>query len=141
MNILIAADGSTYTEKATEFVASHLDWFAGNPQLHLFHVEFPIASKHARAALGSNAVDNYYMEESKTALAPAEKILRDKSISFHSSFAVGDIAEGIQTYSKKHAIDMVVMGSHGKGATMNLLMGSVATKVLATTSIPVLIVR
>ncbi len=58
MHILIAADGSAYTEKATEFVASHLDWFAGNPQLHLFHVEVPIASKRAWAALDSDAVDN-----------------------------------------------------------------------------------
>jgi nucleotide-binding universal stress UspA family protein len=36
---------------------------------------------------------------------------------------------------------MIVMGSHGHGALTNLVMGSVTTKVLAITSVPVLIVR
>jgi len=36
---------------------------------------------------------------------------------------------------------MIVMGSHGHGALQNLVMGSVATKVLAVTKVPVLIVR
>lgn len=141
MNILIAADGSAYTSRATEFVASKLAWFEGNPQLHLLHVEFPIASHRARSMLGHEAVDNYYKEESLMALAPAEKILGEKNIPFHSSYAVGDIAQEIEAYAQKHGIDMIVMGSHGNGALKGLVMGSVATKVLAGTTVPVLIVR
>jgi len=37
--------------------------------------------------------------------------------------------------------DLVVMGSHGHGALLNLVMGSVATEVLAGCKVPVLIVR
>ena len=33
------------------------------------------------------------------------------------------------------------MGSHGVGALKNLVLGSVATKVLATCAVPVLLVR
>jgi nucleotide-binding universal stress UspA family protein len=33
------------------------------------------------------------------------------------------------------------MGSHGKGTLTNLIMGSVATKVLAHCKVPVLLVR
>jgi nucleotide-binding universal stress UspA family protein len=33
------------------------------------------------------------------------------------------------------------MGSHGHGTLVNLVMGSVATKVLAQSKIPVLLVR
>jgi len=36
---------------------------------------------------------------------------------------------------------MIVMGSHGHTAIKNVVMGSVVTKVLALSSIPVLIVR
>jgi nucleotide-binding universal stress UspA family protein len=37
--------------------------------------------------------------------------------------------------------DLVVMGSHGHGAWANLVMGSVATQVLAHCGVPVLMVR
>jgi len=33
------------------------------------------------------------------------------------------------------------MGSHGEGALSNLVLGSVATKVIATVKVPVLIVK
>ena len=36
---------------------------------------------------------------------------------------------------------MIVMGSHGHGALINLVVGSVATEVLAACKLPVLIVR
>ena len=141
MNILIATDGSTYSVKATEFAANNLNWFQGNPQLHLFHVQLPIASNRARAALGGEAVDNYYKEESLTALAPSENILKAKNIPYQSSYAVGDIADAVQAYAEKNKIDMIIMGSHGHGALKGLVMGSVATKLLASTTIPVLIIR
>ena len=37
--------------------------------------------------------------------------------------------------------DLLVMGSHGHGALGNLVMGSVATQVLANCTVPVLLVR
>jgi len=37
--------------------------------------------------------------------------------------------------------DLIVMGSHGRGALMNLFMGSIATQVLAQAKQPVLIIR
>lgn len=141
MNILLAADGSTFTVKATEYIVAHPEWLQNGAQLHVFHVEPPVTSNRARAVLGADVVDNYYREESQAALATAEKILREKNIPFHSSYVVGDIAETIRDYAEKNAIDLIVMGSHGSGAIRNLVMGSVATKVLATTKVPVLIVR
>jgi nucleotide-binding universal stress UspA family protein len=37
--------------------------------------------------------------------------------------------------------DLVVMGSHGHSAVVNLVMGSIATQVLAHCKVPVLLVR
>jgi nucleotide-binding universal stress UspA family protein len=141
MKILLAADGSEYTIKAIEYVTTHFDWFKDNPELHLFHVQSPIPEARARAALGDAAVENYYNEESKAALAPAETLFRKKGIPFKGKYMIGDVAEQIQAYVEKNKIDMIVMGSHGHGALMNLIMGSVATKVLAMTTVPVLLVR
>jgi nucleotide-binding universal stress UspA family protein len=36
---------------------------------------------------------------------------------------------------------MIVMGTHGQGAVANLVMGSVATKVIAASKVPVLLLR
>ena len=141
MNILIAADGSQYTVRAAEYVASKPEWLPEGSRLHVFHAEPPVTSNRARAVLGSDAVDNYYKQECEAALAPAEKVLREHNIPFQSAYAVGAIPEEIQKYAEKNAIGMILMGSHGHTAMRNLVLGSIATKILATTTVPVLIVR
>lgn len=141
MKILIAVDGSRYSSKAVKHAIKHFDWFSGSPELHLLHVKLPLPPGRARSFLGADVVNNYYREESEAALAPSEKLLRKNDIAFRSGYKVGDIASEIQAYVKKNKIDMIIMGSHGHTALSNLVMGSVATKVLASTDVPVLIVR
>lgn len=145
MKILLAVDGSSFSTKAVTYLASHLEWFQGKPELHLLHVKLPIpiglAAEQARRILGDEAVDGYYKEEAEAALAPAENILREKNIPFQAHCKIGDIAQEIHAYARKHEIDMIVMGSHGHGVLANVVLGSVATKVLADAVVPVLIVR
>lgn len=141
MKILIAVDGSAYTSKAIKHVVAHLDWFRGEPELHLLHVKLPIPAGRSRAFLGEVEIKRYYEEEARAALASAERLLRKQDLPYQASYKVGDVAEEIRAYAKKNKIDMIVMGSHGHGALQNLVMGSIATKVLACTSVPVLIVR
>lgn len=50
-------------------------------------------------------------------------------------------ALAIVQYAKDAAIDLIVMGTHGRGAVAHLLMGSVAEKVVRTAPCPVLTVR
>ncbi|GAB3554473.1 universal stress protein [Noviherbaspirillum agri] len=141
MKILIAVDGSKYSTKAVRHVVKHLNWFQGTPELHVLYVQLPIPPGRARSFLGVEAIESYYQKESEAALAPAERILRKQGLPFRAGFKVGSIADEIQAYASKHKIDMIAMGSHGHGVLQNLVMGSVATKVLALTKVPVLIVR
>jgi nucleotide-binding universal stress UspA family protein len=143
MKILVAADGSDYSVKAAEYIATH---FMECPvETHLLHVHLPIprglALARAEKLFGGDVDDRYYKEESEAALAPVEQIFRKRNLPFESTYRVGEIAEEINRYASENKIDMIAMGSHGRGGLTNLVMGSVATKVMAMSRIPVLIVR
>lgn len=50
-------------------------------------------------------------------------------------------AETIVAYAKDAEVDVIVMGTHGRGGVAHLLMGSVAEAVVRTAPCPVLTVR
>lgn len=141
MKMLIAVDGSACSTKATKQVALHFDWYRDRPDIHLVNVQVPIGAYRSRGLLSDDDVANFYRVEAKAALAPSEKLLRRREIAFQSTYLVGQVAHELHAYAKKHKIDLMVLGSHGASAFENLVMGSVATKVMATASIPVMLIR
>ena len=50
-------------------------------------------------------------------------------------------AEAILNYARTHEINLIVMGTHGRGAVDRFLLGSVAERVVRTAPCPVLTVR
>ena len=58
---------------------------------------------------------------------------------FH--IGVGDAAETIVSYAKDKGCHQIVMGTRGLGSVSNMIMGSVATKVIHLADIPVLLVK
>jgi nucleotide-binding universal stress UspA family protein len=51
------------------------------------------------------------------------------------------IVDGITSYAKEKQIDLIVMGTHGRGPIKHLILGSVAERVVRTAPCPVLTVR
>jgi nucleotide-binding universal stress UspA family protein len=141
MKILLAADGSPFTQIAARHLVNHLKWFAKPAEVHLFHVHPALPYPGAAAAVGKAALAKYQREESEAALAVAVKVLATAGVSHTSSWEVGEVTRQIAKYVKAHAIDLVVMGTHGHGALANLALGSVATKCIATLEVPIMIVR
>ena len=54
---------------------------------------------------------------------------------------VGSPATLIAKLAEQGQFDMVMMGSHGHGLLVNLVLGSVTTRVLARCQTPLLIIR
>jgi nucleotide-binding universal stress UspA family protein len=52
-----------------------------------------------------------------------------------------DAARAIVEHAKAMHVDLIVVGTHGRGAMARLMMGSVAEKVVRTAPCPVLVVR
>jgi universal stress protein A len=50
-------------------------------------------------------------------------------------------APAIVEYARGHSIDLIVLGTHGRGPVAHLFMGSVAERVVRTAPCPVLTVR
>jgi len=140
MKILIAVDGSAYSLAAARHVARLAAALRAKPEVELLHVHAPIPYPGAAAAAGRQAIEDYQRDTSREALAAAERQLRTAGIAFRSSWCVGDVATEVDRVARKRGVDMVVCGSHGRGALANLAMGSVATRLIATVSVPVIVV-
>ena len=95
----------------------------------------------ARAAVGKEVVDQYYAEEAAKVLDPVVKFLGRHDLKVKSLSKVGNAGETIAKTAESGKFDMIIMGSRGHGALGSLVMGSVATKVLASCQVPVLLVR
>jgi nucleotide-binding universal stress UspA family protein len=140
MKILVAVDGSPYSRAAARYLARTFATFSPPPRVELMHVHAPIPYPIAASAVGRKAVDDYQRETSLAALHVAEAELAKARIAYSSSWRVGDVASEIATYVRKNGIDLVICGSHGHNAFVNLAMGSVATRLVATVPAPVLLV-
>ncbi len=140
MKILLAVDGSAYTKKMLAYLVNHNETFGPNNSFTLFTVQ-PAIPPRARAALGKSVVDQYQLDEAERVMSPVSKFLLRHDIDAKSAWKVGNAGEQIAKFAETGKFDMLVMGSHGHGALGNLVMGSVATKVLANCSVPVLLVR
>ncbi len=140
MKILLAVDGSEYTKKMLAYLTTHEGLFSGDNSFTIFTVQ-PALPPRARAAVGKEVVEKYYAEEAEKVLGPVAKFLTRHGIDAKSNWKVGHAGESIAKAADSGKFDLVVMGSHGHGALGNLVMGSVATQVLANCSVPVLLVR
>ena len=52
-----------------------------------------------------------------------------------------NVAHGVADYAAANAIDLIIVGNHGRGAIKKFLTGSVAERVVRTAPCPVLAVR
>ena len=139
MKILLAVDGSSYTKKMLAYLATH-GWLTPANAYTVLTVQAALPPR-ARAAVGKSVVNQYYEDESTRVLAPVAKFLARHEINATSVWKAGHAGETIARFADDGQFDLVVMGSHGHGTLVNLVMGSVATEVLAHCKIPVLLVR
>lgn len=140
MKILLAVDGSEYTKKMLAYLTTHDTMFGAGNNYTIFTVQMTLPPR-ARAAVGKEVVEKYYAEEAEKVLGPVSKFLVRHGIDPKSQWKVGHAGETIAKFADSGKYDLLMMGSHGHGALGNLVMGSVATQVLARCSVPVLLVR
>jgi nucleotide-binding universal stress UspA family protein len=141
MKILVPVDGSAYTKRMLGYLAAHDEWLGGSHAYTIVHC-VPAVPPRAAAVIDPAALKSFYEEEAEKVFKPIRTFFAKKpalSVTFVSKS--GPAADNIAALAEKGRFDLIVMGSHGKGTLTNLIMGSVATKVLAHCKVPVLLVR
>jgi nucleotide-binding universal stress UspA family protein len=141
MKILFATDGSPAALAALESLLRHGDWFATRPELTLAHVQPPIPYGMAAGWVGHKTVNDFYGEESAKALKPAREALDRHGIAYSVEMRVGDPAKEIVGMARDGRFDAIALGTHGQTALASLMLGSVAQKVIALSTVPVLVFK
>jgi nucleotide-binding universal stress UspA family protein len=138
--ILVPVDGSAHAERAVAYVID-IATRGDKPEVHLLNVQTPISSGQVRLFLSKESIEEYYRMEGETALASARAAIEKSGLPYRAVVEVGHAAEAIADYCKTNGCDAVVMGTRGMGSMSNLVMGSVANKVIHLVDVPVTLIK
>lgn len=141
MKILLAVDGSPFTQKMLAYLSAHEELVAADRHHYTALTVQPALPPRARAVLSKDMVDEYYAEESAKVLGPVAELMAQKGITVTTRAEVGPVGETIAAYAEDGEFDMIIMGTHGHGSLGKLVMGSVSTQVLANCTVPVMLIR
>ena len=141
-HILVPMDFSAPSDAALECARAVAVQFAGS--LHLLHVaEDPYRAFYS-AEVFVPEIEGLRDEILTDTTRRLNERLRPSDVTALHATAeaiIGTPAMSIVEYAAGHGIDLIVMGTHGRGGMSHLLMGSVAERVVRTATCPVLTVR
>ncbi len=142
MKILVATDGSNCALRAVEYAAKLArSMSATTNTITLISVHDDAGLRHAKAFVGNEGVADYLRELSEKELKAARDLLDAADLKYDIEIRTGHVAREIVDCADTGRFDLLVLGAKGRGAMADLLIGSVAQRVLATATTPVLLVK
>jgi len=141
--ILLAGDGSKHSERAVAYLIGLIRdgvLLASKIEIHLAHIR-PMLPERVSRAMSSEEVDRHYQEGCDSACRTAIAMLQNEGVEFTCHTGIGAPAESIVSSAKKLHCNSIIMGTHGAGFLEGVLLGSVATKVIHLTELPVTLVK
>ena len=142
MKLLVATDGSKNALRAVKRAIDLISQSTtkGN-SITLISVHDDAGIRHAKAFVGASAVTDYLRELSDKELKSAMKLLDASGIKHDMAILIGNVPSEIVKFASKGKYDLVVLGSKGRSALTDFLIGSVAQRVLAQSTQSVLLVK
>lgn len=140
MKILVAVDGSKPSLNAVKYAATLSTNMRSTDVITLITVHDDQGLRHAQKFVGKAEVQDYLRELSDKELKSSLAVLVKAGIKHNTIIQTGHVAEIIANTANK-GFDMVVMGTKGRAGLVDLLIGSVAQRVVATCKKPVLLVK
>lgn len=144
--ILVATDGSETAWKAVKLAAG-LAKQTGAAIIVLSVIDkSPLLAQSIPAAAAPTRllepVEDYLKQAAEAYLEKAEKFCKKNSIKLKKVIRTGHPVDEIVKEAMKSKADLIVLGSHGRGAMRAAVLGSITYGVMhKDTRIPVLVVR
>lgn len=140
LKALVPVDGSENSMRSVRHV---IDLVRGREpmEVHLLNVQEPIDAWEVRKFMTDEEIKAMQWTRGEEMLQPARAALAEAGVAYTWQIAIGDIAATIAHTAQEQGVDKIVMGTRGMGAIGNLLLGSIATKVLHLTHLPVTLVK
>jgi len=138
--ILVPSDFSECSEEAVRYGLELARRF--DARLHLLHVvQDPVTQPWAAEGFSVPAfeiVEQWRKQAAERLLAAVPEA--DRARVTVASVVATPYAE-ILDYAAAHDVDLIVMGTHGRGGVSHLLLGSIAERIVRRAPCPVLTVR
>lgn len=140
--ILLATDGSEHGKRSIEEVLKLSATMSTPAQVHVLNVqESPVVYGTAEVYLPYEKAEQLVKAAGQKIADDTAAALRNAGLAASAEVAVGPVAPTIVRGAQELGRDLIVMGTRGMGAIGNLVLGSVATKVINLSDIPVMLVR
>ena len=144
MKVLVPVDGSESSSRAVDHLIKNVGWYKDKDamEIHLLNVQHPVPyGNRVSSVVGHDKLAQYHKEEGMAALKPGMQKLDAARVPYQHHIVAGDEADVICRFAKEKGLDQIVMGTRGMGSVSNLVLGSVATKVIHLSPVPVLLVK
>jgi len=138
LKFLLPIDGSASSERAAAYVVK--TWPHQNAELHILNVQPPLTGDIA-SFVPADTIADFHQEQALREIHKVCTLLEQAAIPFEQHCVTGPIAETITQYAERLGVDQIIMGSRGMSAIGNLLLGSIATKVIHLAHVPVMLVK
>lgn len=139
-HILVALDFNPISEHALDYAVDLAEKLGARlTVLHVYSLAVLMALDGEYLPTASSASNK--AEDAQKHLDAAIAPLASRKVAIHGVLRVGEAGEEICAQAKELGADIIVVGTHGRGALGRALLGSVAGSVLRASSVPVLTVR
>ena len=137
--VLVPVDGSSHAERAVRH-AIEMHRSGQVRELHLLNVQ-PALPGHVGTFIDKPTRDDFHREEAEKALASARNLLNVAKTPFKEHIGVGQPGPSIIAFAEKLNCGQVIMGTHGLGSALQLVLGSVAQDVVRDSGAAVTVVK
>ena len=141
MKILLPIDGSKSSLNAAKYVAQMVSNMRTKCSVTLISVHDDFGLGHVKQFVSKSVVDDYLREISEKELKAAQKVLDTAGVKHSMIIRRGHVSKEILATANKEKFDLIVMGAKGRSGVLDLLIGSVAQRVVSTAKQAVLLVK
>jgi len=138
--ILIATDGSETANEAADF-GIEMFGCSGAKVYAVYVIDTTPYRSVPLDQIWSKDVLDEFEKAGHEATSYVEKIAKAAGVEVESRVLKGHPAEKIVSFAEDNNIDMIIVGSLGKGGYERVVLGSVSEKVVRHAKVPVLVVR